>query len=51
MKAWESLLEKGRAEEEPDQEVDFGVAVEDIVNDGDDIKMLMDDCKHCKVCG
>jgi hypothetical protein len=49
MKAWESLLEEGRAEEEAEQEVDFGVAVEDIVNDGDDIKMLMDGCKHCKL--
>jgi hypothetical protein len=49
MKAWESLLEEGRAEEEAEQEVDFGVAVEDIVNDGDNIEMLMDGCKHCKL--
>jgi hypothetical protein len=49
MKAWESLLEEGRAEEEPDQEVDFGVTIEDIINDGEDIKTLMDGCKHCKL--
>jgi hypothetical protein len=50
MKAWESLLEEGRAEEEPDkQDVGFGVSIEDIINDGNDIETLMDGCKHCKL--